>query len=472
MTRRITRVAILGVFLGVSVLSTPAPAGSTTPSGEGTPTPLLSARRVPGLVQSVVTAPTVRDGLAAVEAASPPDTCLDVRVAGRAVYRADEDVPLIPASNQKVLTAWLALDLLGADHRFTTTVSGHLADDGTVRGDLYLVGGGDPVLRTADYQAYFADDAGAHTSLEELADRVVQAGVRRVDGAVVGDESRYDSERSVPEWPDRYLDQHQLGPLSALSVNQGFEAFPEVFSEEAMAELEPTSDPPTFAARTFADLLDERGVRIDGGARAGTRDGHAVEIASIPSPPLHQIIAQLLNRSDNQIAELLVKEAAVTAGSVGSTAAGLESLRAAFATHTTPGDGVITGDVSGVVTRDGSGLSYDNRLTCGILADILSDDGPHGPVAEGLAVAGESGTLAERFVAAPLRGAILAKTGSLNDVTSLSGFAFPDGAPPVVFAYIANGAPVTPDLLEVQEQLGRALLRYGDGVPLQALGPR
>ncbi len=428
-------------------------------------TPVFSARRVPALTQSLAATPGLADDLDAVVAAGPPDVCLQVSVAGRTLYATGSDRSLVPASNQKVLTADLVLRVLGPDHRFTTTVVGSLDRNGTVTGDLYLVGGGDPVLRTRAYDAYFGDDAGGATSIEELADAVVAAGVHRVTGSVVGDESRYDTLRGVPSWPDdRYLRQHQLGPLSALSLNQGFRSFPAEYSDEGLAELVPADDPATFAAATFGDLLAERGVQVDGPPRAGGAPTTAPTIAAVDSPPLADVVGQLLNRSDNQISELLVKEAGVLGGGGGTTADGLAVLWDALIAAGLPD--------TGVGIHDGSGLGYDNRLTCGLLATVLSEAGPGSDIDRGLAVAGETGTLRERFTDDAVRGRLRAKTGSLNEVTSLSGFASPDDAPEVVFSYIANGAVVGPELLGLQERLGETLVSHGRDVPLSALGPR
>lgn len=443
-----------------------ARADTSTAVGATSPrTPLFSARRVPALVQGLAIRPALHERLDAVLAESPERTCLRVDSSGRNLYASSETLPLIPASNQKVVTAQLALDVLGSDHRYRTEVGGDLGDDGVVGGDLYLVGGGDPVLRTRAYTRYLGAAAGKGTSLEALADAVVAAGVRHVIGSVVGDESRYDSARGVPGWPDdRYLAQHQLGPLSALEVDQSFTSFPEEYSEETLGSLVSADDPPAFAARTFAELLEARGVRIDGGARSGRRAEGTELITGISSPPLTEIVAQMLNRSDNQIAELLVKEAGFVERHEGTTAAGLAVFTDAF-----PRLGVPS---RGVELHDGSGLGYDNRSTCALLATLLDRLGAESVVAKGLAVAGRTGTLRERFTGADLAGRIRAKTGTLDEVTSLSGFASPGGAPRLVFAFIANGAPVTPELLEVQEDLGRALLEVGASVPLRVLEPR
>lgn len=451
--------------IGGGAIGTPTPAsaepGETTSSSA---TPLFSARRVPALVQSVAAAPTLVPELLSVVDASPSDTCLAVDVAGRPLFASNTSMPLIPASNQKVVTAQLALDVLGADHRYETHVGGALGADGTVDGDLYLIGSGDPVLRTKAYADYFGDQAGAGTSIEDLADAVVAKGVRRVTGSVVGDESRYDTERLVPGWPERYLDQHQLGPLTALEVNQSFTSFPDTYSEEGLAELEDADDPPQFAAATFTELLEERGVQVSDPAKAGVRPEGTALIATATSPPLIEIVHQMLNRSDNQIAELLVKEAGVVEGDGGTTAAGLAVFAKAFERVGLPSDGVAM--------HDGSGLGYDNRVTCALLSALLMRTGEDSSIAKGLAIGGKSGTLLERFTDPATKGHIHAKTGSLTDVSSLSGFAEATGAPPLVFSYIANGAPVTPELLDIQEHLGRALVGYGAAFPLDELSPR
>ena len=156
---------------------------------------------------------------------SPADTCLSVKVDGRPMYVHDGETPMIPASTLKLLTASAALDELGADHRFTTrAVSASAPVKGLVDGDLVLVGGGDPLLTTGLNRLvrHIGDDLHP-TSLEQLADQVAASGVRMISGRVVGDESRYDTNRTVASWPDRYVTQNQSGPLSALTVDDGYD---------------------------------------------------------------------------------------------------------------------------------------------------------------------------------------------------------------------------------------------------------
>ena len=140
-------------------------------------------------------------------AASLTDSsCLRVTVDGEQIVDVHGDTPLIPASTLKLLTASVALDVLGADHKYTTTVQAAAAPvGGVVNGDVWLVGGGDPLLATHDYLGMFRHPPDPVTPLESLADSIVAAGVTQITGRIVGDESRYDAERYVPSWPKRYI---------------------------------------------------------------------------------------------------------------------------------------------------------------------------------------------------------------------------------------------------------------------------
>src|SRR5262249_44074417 len=123
------------------------------------------------------------------------------------------DAPLIPASTQKLMTATAALTVLGPDFRYETAAVA--TDAGPALGNLWLVGSGDPVIRTAD-----SAEPGVSTSLESLADSIVAHGVRSV-GSVVGDDHRYDDQRFVPTWSPLYREEFDVGPLGALTVTEG-----------------------------------------------------------------------------------------------------------------------------------------------------------------------------------------------------------------------------------------------------------
>lgn len=235
--------------------------------------------------------------------------CLVVSSGGRTLFESNPREALAPASVVKVLTTIAAVDLLGDHARFRTTVrSARPTSDGTLVGDLWVVGGGDPVLGTRTW-AEAARTTETYTSLEELADRVVAANVRVIEGRVLGDESRYDDRRTVESWPNRLLDDGEVGPLSALTVNDGFR----VYGHPGV----PFEQPAAGAAEVFAELLEARGVSTAGTGAGRVPDG-LVELTSVGSPTVRQLITKMLVDSDNGIAELLVKELGATSSQPGS----------------------------------------------------------------------------------------------------------------------------------------------------------
>ena len=422
-------------------------------------TPVLSVRRVPEVLAAPIAGRRLRTDLGALTGLLPPDSCL--AVAGpelRFEHRPAE--PRVPASTQKLLTATAALEALDPEVRFRTTVMSSSAPAaGVVAGDLILVGGGDPVLATADYAGRFQRQPQIFTDLDTLAAAVQRAGVTRVDGAVVGDESRYDTVRYVAGWPQRYIDQDAIGPLSALAVNDGFARYPT--EDDRDIPLEPAPQPAVEAAAVFTRLLEARGIEVVGQPAAGSAPDTGEELAAIESPPVLDVLGQLLLESDNSTAELLFKEMGRSAG----------------APTTASGAAVVQDVVAGLgdaLVVDGSGLSLDDRVTCGLLVDVLLRPETGDVVDDLLPVAGQTGTLTERFVGTPLEGVLRAKTGSLTSVMSLAGVV-EDDDPPLVFALVVNVPPpaAVPDGVELlQQRIGETLVAWPRGPDLDDLGPR
>jgi len=381
----------------------------------------------------------------------PATSCLAVSVGEQPLHRVRADRPLVPASNLKLLTASIALDVLGEDHRFTTRVVTPTAPvDGVVSGDLFLVGGGDPLLSTDLVRLLRKlDDAQHPTSLDALADAVADAGIRRITGRVVGDESRYDRARSVATWPERYLDQEQSGPLSALTVDDGYRYEAREGSTPARRRAE---RPASAAAATFAGLLRARGVDVGGGAAEGAAPGGAVELAAVDGAPLAGVLAELLTFSDNQTGELLLKEIGLVGAGAGTTEAGRDVVRSRAEALGLVG-------ASAVVT-DGSGLDTGNRLTCDDLITMLDTSGPDGTVGQGLAVAARTGTLRNRLDDPALAGTLRAKTGNLRQVTSLAGFVPTASGELATFAMIVNGVDDPETVWTVQTAVARVLAAY------------
>lgn len=386
-----------------------------------------------------------------VVAASPADTCLSVAVDGREVYSHDGEVPMIPASTLKLLTASAALDVLGPEHRFTTrAVAGAEASNGLIDGDLVLVGGGDPLLTTdLNRLARRIGDDLHPTSLEQLADQVAASGVRLIAGRVVGDESRYDAVRTVDAWPERYVTQNQSGPLSALTVDDGYDVSLDLDEGEVVRRR--SDDPARSAASTFSRLLTERGILVGGEPTTGTAPSGAVAVAAVDSAPLTDVIGELLITSDNQTAELLTKELGFAETGTGSTAAGIEVIERHLADQ-----GFTEADLA-----DGSGLAPSNQVTCDELVEVLDlTGGIDGTLGRSLPVAGESGTLRNRFTDTPAVGRLRAKTGYLSDVTSLAGFVPLASGEVATFAYIANGKVVDDAVRAPQDLLATVLASY------------
>jgi D-alanyl-D-alanine carboxypeptidase/D-alanyl-D-alanine-endopeptidase (penicillin-binding protein 4) len=440
------------------------PALAATPPGAepAARTPLLSARRAPRWLQIPTSDALLAAALEPVAGAGPPpDTCLVVREGARVIYARNADLPLVPASTAKIVTGVAALDLLGAESRFHTAVRAAAPPAaGVIDGDLWLVGSGDPVLATSDYIARY-DEPQLFTDIATLADAIVAAGVTEVRGAVVGDETRYDSARSVPSWDQVFVRDKESGPLSALSVNDGFTSYPRTRQNNTAV---PAADPAAHAAAVLTELLRARGVGIAGAARSGAVAAGAVEVAAVDSAPMAEIVGQMLAASDNTTAELLTKELGVHAGAGGSTAAGVAAAHAVLA-----GDGV---NVEGIVLNDGSGLDRGDRLTCNSLVAMLDDAGRESTLAAGLPVAGQTGTLRQRWVDTAATGLIRAKTGSVRNSRSLAGFADTEvGA--LTFAYIANAAPTIDGNanLALQDDLGLDLVAYPEGPSLEQLAP-
>jgi serine-type D-Ala-D-Ala carboxypeptidase/endopeptidase (penicillin-binding protein 4) len=349
----------------------------------------------------------------------------------------------------------------GAEHRLATIVTASEDPaDGIVGGNLYLVGGGDPLLTTPGYQITFENPDQLVNQYAQLADRIVAAGVREVRGDVIGDESRYDTQRWIPTWPERYQREGYVGPLSALSVNDGTTGLTERPDEPA-ASRKP-GDPPVLAAETLVSLLDARGVRVLGGASVGRAPDGGTEIARLESRPMRELVEQMIADSDNTTAELLVKELGLARTGEGTTEAGLRAVAEVLSGERLP--------TEGMALLDGSGLDPQNRLTCELLAAALDLHGPDSVLGRSLPIAGESGTLRRRMQGTPAQGKVRAKTGTLSGVNALAGFAQTSGGASLTFVYLING-PEPRGYLPIDE-FAADLVGVPDGPPVVELEPK
>ena len=402
----------------------------------------------PGFTQASMTnryEAELADRLAPVRHADPG--CILVTQGKTLLYQSNATVPLVPGSTEKLLVAAAALDVLGPNYTYTTEV---LAPAAPVRGavsGLWVVGGGDPVLEEPRFDAWrvgqprYRDDV--FTNVDTLAAAVRAKGVTTVTGGVHGDDARYDSQRLNPYWPSYTEADGDINPLSALTLNMDY-----AYWLAGPSVVPP--DPASYAAGRFAQLLHSIGVNAAPGADALPPAGSVV-IASIQSPPLWEIIRGMLSASDNQIAELLLKEIGYHATGHGTTAAGLAVVKAVDTRLGIPW--------TGTVMYDGSGLSHYDRTTCRtLLGAFYLGDKPGFTALRDVSVAGETGTMADRFLDPPLQGHLLAKTGSVDGAASMVGEI--DLSTPVRFAVVFNQPVPDYQLLAYEDAAVSAIASY------------
>jgi serine-type D-Ala-D-Ala carboxypeptidase/endopeptidase (penicillin-binding protein 4) len=327
---------------------------------------------------------------------------------GDLLFAHNPQLPLRPASNEKLATTYAALTALGPSFRIDTDVLGDGQQNGTTwQGNIVLKGYGDPALSFAQ--------------LTSLARQVVADGITHVSGRILGDESWFDTRRNGLGWkPDFYL--HESPALSALIVNRGWTGQYE------------TRFPALMAAVAFRRDLRRLGVTVHGGTAVGVASQQSVQLGEVESAPLSTLVRHMDVYSDNFYAEMLLKEVGAVQGAGGSSAAGIAVERRLLGAAGVP--------LAGVRMVDGSGLSLLDRWTSNGLGTLLhtmwldSDLRPY--LVPALPIAGETGTLEHRMRKAPARGLVRAKTGTTDNSSALSGFVGDRFA----FSILENGSPV------------------------------
>jgi D-alanyl-D-alanine carboxypeptidase/D-alanyl-D-alanine-endopeptidase (penicillin-binding protein 4) len=338
---------------------------------------------------------------------------------GQTVFRWRESSARVLASNTKLFTTATALARFGTEGTLGTEIFGSGSPDGTGvwRGDLYLRGGGDPTFGTRSFTGR-RYTRGA--TVEDLARAIDAAGIQRVTGRVVGDESAFDPLRGGPD--SDYETSTWVGPLSGLAFNRGL-------GDESGRSFQ--VNPPVFAAARLDAALEARGIQVRAAPRAGVTPGAAEILASVDSPPMTTLVRVTNKRSDNFFAEMLLKGLARQAEGRGTTAGGAR-LVTDFARELGAPVRVV----------DGSGLSRRNRATprrvVGFLAAMQARD-EFDALYTSLPIAGRDGTLDTRMRSGAARGRCRAKTGTLSNVSALSGFCEARSGDLYAFSILMNG---------------------------------
>jgi serine-type D-Ala-D-Ala carboxypeptidase/endopeptidase (penicillin-binding protein 4) len=324
------------------------------------------------------------------------------------VYRKNQAVALKPASNEKLPVAVTALSILQPGYTIPTELraQGHQTNS-VWNGKLILKGYGNPAL--------------SGSQLGRLARAVENAGITRVTGAIMGDETFFDKVRVGPGWKASFY-KDECPPLSALIVNRGhFKGYI-------------TSRPALAAAKMLRSKLVDRGIKVGGRAKVGRADSSSAVVATVQSPALRWLVRTMDRQSDNFYAEMLVKVLGAAERSKGTTWDGTRVIRAELRSRDVP--------MRGVVISDGSGLSAHDRLTARAVARLLrsalSDPKIENAFVDSLPMAGVNGTLVDRMTSGPAYRNVRAKTGTTDSASALSGYV----RSRYVFSILMNGSPI------------------------------
>jgi D-alanyl-D-alanine carboxypeptidase/D-alanyl-D-alanine-endopeptidase (penicillin-binding protein 4) len=354
---------------------------------------------------------------------------------GKVLYADNSATLATPASTTKVATAVAALAVLGADARFTTSVR-------KVPGGIVLVGGGDPTLAV---NAYPSSDYPRPATLAALAASTARTlKGERVSSVRLGyDISRYRGPDMAPGWSDSDIETGNVTPIVSLEADQGRLTQDGTLEDsDDFVNFRPrTTDPVGLTVAAFAGLLGKDGITVSGSPVAVTAPASAPELASVSSPPLSQVAAQMLTESNNVIAENMARQLAIAMGLP--------------ATFSGAADAVMTelrrlGVTTPIRLVDGSGLSPDDGIAPETLVRVLevASSGPPAAraVITGLPVAGFTGTLsaggsAFGGIGGAARGVVRAKTGNLATVATLAGLVYDRSGALLLFAIMAPQVP-------------------------------
>ena len=405
---------------------------------------------------------------------------------GDTLFAQSPGTSMLPASTMKVFTSAIAFDRFGPDYQFSTDAlhDGAVGPDGTVRGNLYLRGDGDPALSGKFIPG------GPSAPMHRLAAMVAAKGIKRITGDIIGDATAFDDEKIPEGWLTRYLQASYAARVSALSLNDNLvivAVTPTSPGQPATVALEPSNnaiplsasvrtvagggarlsfakssangtisargsigtragtrryvyiveDPAIFTTGAFRNALIANGVAVDGSIKLGKTPAAATKVAGLLSPPLSRLVTAMNRESINHYAELLFKNAArgPERDALGSADNAAKLLNDFFATK-------IKADTAGLAFADGSGLSTLDRATPRAQVQLLSyaHRAQWGPwLHASLPVAGDSETLSRRMRNTPAEGNLHAKTGTTNDVVALLGYVTAVNGEVLAFSFLYNG---------------------------------
>ncbi|MBV9719812.1 MAG: D-alanyl-D-alanine carboxypeptidase/D-alanyl-D-alanine-endopeptidase [Candidatus Eremiobacteraeota bacterium] len=345
-----------------------------------------------------------------------------ISTGGRTIFDDRADRAVAPASVQKLVVAATALDALGPAYRYQTLFAAQDAidDQGELAGNLWLIGSGDPSLTSDDLRNGIA--------------MLARAGLRRISGALVVDDTTLSGPPLNPHWGRDDNGQDYAAPTSAISVDgDTIESRQEVGGMQERAWT-PMQDVARYVAGRVNGMMLERGITPAAPPASGAAPLQSVVLWDHRSPPLQSLETHMLFVSDNHYAEQLLRTVGEQVTGVADDEGGLNAEREFLGRSMVP--------LPGLRLFDGSGLSADNRVAAITLARLLADR--EATLYLLLPRGGRDGTLRDYDFTTAL-GRVRAKSGHLSNVSALAGYVTTMHHGRVAFAFLINGSPGDPD---------------------------
>jgi D-alanyl-D-alanine carboxypeptidase/D-alanyl-D-alanine-endopeptidase (penicillin-binding protein 4) len=466
----------------VTLIAATAACAAHTPPASPDARPSRAVRQLQSDLGAIFGAPIMARGTWAVEVRS--------LATGERLYALGSGRLMMPASNMKILTMAAAAETLGWDFRFTTALELRgTVEGGVFTGDLVVRGGGDPTINTRGNRAAVVFDDWARALRE--------AGIQRIDGRIVGDDQAFDDDGLGAGWAWDYLQYGYAAPSGALQYNEDVATLTvqpgAAAGEAAIVRMSPGSgltlvnrattgaagsastidyrrpldapilevtgsvpldadrpvardvavvNPTLFFAQSLKDALIARGIEVTG--TAVDLDDIAAEFAAAPgqrralvevkSAPLTEVGTVLMKVSQNLYAETFLKAMGAARGGLGTTDGGRAVVRNTLSSWGVPDDSYVQ--------LDGSGLSRYDYVTAGTVVDVLqhlyNDPRHREAFMATLPIAGKDGTIANRMKRSRAEGNAIAKTGSIANVRSLSGYVKTRDGEMLAFSILAN----------------------------------
>lgn len=491
---------------------TPTPIASPTPTASPI-VPIQSLDELQTKIRQRLFAPEVRRGRVGIKIVS--------LATGKVVFENDSDKYFMPASNQKNFTVATAFERLGPDFRFVTSVFANSLPDssGTIKGDLRVFGRGDVSISTAFFGTSASDPNTYFKGIDRLVDKIAAAGIKKIDGSILADESYFKGFYIPDTWEWDDLQAYYGAEVSALSINDNavdLAVTPGSVGSPCIANIAPantlfqisntcvttnggsrrdlsvvkkidrnileisgtmpagdngyrTSIAVTRPAELFVALLKRRlessGIIVTGGTRTlppnVKPEPSQVEVARLESVPFREIAAKTMKPSQNMFTETILwtlgEQVARVNGATGtSSRLGINVVKEFLTSIGVPPDGILQ--------YDGSGLSRHNLITPSAVVTLYTYMAKESRNAQAwrdsLTIGGIDGTLANRFKGTAAANNMRGKTGTIDQVSALSGYVKTAGGEELVVSFIVNGVAVTSQRTSLMDDIVVSLANY------------